>query len=405
MRIKSFQGLVPAAGRVERVAAVPYDVVDTKEARELAAANPDSLLHVSRAEIGLPDGVDPYGEEVYSTAKRNFDRLLDDGALVRESQSCMYLYQQEMGDHSQVGLVAVAHVDDYKNEIIRKHEKTRPAKEDDRTRIASVLGAHLGPVFLTYRSQIEIDAEIGRIIQSRIPDTSFIAPDGIGHTIWRVPGGGEFGKLFESVPGCYVADGHHRSAGAARVGEQRRLVNPNHSGEEDYNWFTVVLFPAEQLRVYPYNRVVADLNGHDERSFMKEVSRTFDLAVTDASPVAAPGKAKMYLAGKWHELSWNAVDADPVASLDVSILQERLLGPILGVKDPRTDPRIDFVGGIRGVSELELRVDTDRDAVAFAMHQVTVGQLMDVADAGAIMPPKSTWFEPKLRSGLFIHTF
>ncbi|MFP6874411.1 MAG: DUF1015 family protein [Verrucomicrobiales bacterium] len=405
MRIKSFKGLVPGAGRVESVAAVPYDVVDRSEAGKLAANNPDSLLHVSRAEIGLPDSVDPYSEEVYATAKRNFHRLLDEGVLVREAEPCMYLYQQNMDDHSQVGLVAVAHIDDYKNQIIRKHEKTRPAKEDDRTLIASVLGAHLGPVFLTYRSQIGIDAEICAIMQSRVPDTRFVAPDGIGHAIWRVPGGGEFGKLFESIPACYVADGHHRSASAARVGDERQAANPNHSGEEDYNWFLVVLFPADQLRVFPYNRVVADLNGHDEHSFIAEVGRTFAVSATDSGTVSVPGQAKMYLAGKWHELLWKGEDGDPVDSLDVSVLQDRLLGPILGVQDPRTDSRVDFVGGIRGNSELELRVDSGRDAVAFSMHQVSVDQLMEVADAGRIMPPKSTWFEPKLRSGLFIHTF
>ena len=405
MRIKSFRGLVPGDGRTERVAAVPYDVVDINEAKGLAAGNPDSLLNVSRAEIGLPNDTNPYADEVYFRAKQNFDGLLQRGALVRESEPCMYLYRQTMGKHSQVGLVAVAHVDDYENGVILKHENTRPVKEDDRTRIASLLSAHLGPVFLTYRGQKGIDSEVAAIIGHLLPDTRFIAEDGICHETWRIPQGGDFASLFDAVPTSYVADGHHRSASASRVCSQRQSENPQHSGEEDYNWFLVVLFPADQLMILPYNRAVADLNGHDAESFMAKVGDEFNLRLTDSEPVDAPGKAKMYFGGKWHELSWDCAGEDPVSSLDISILQDRLLSPILGINDPRTDSRIGFIGGIRGNGELEARVDSGRDAVAFSLYQVSVEQLMNVADDGSIMPPKSTWFEPKLRSGLFIHTF
>ena len=405
MRIKSFCGLVPGEGKTSRVAAVPYDVVDVTEARALADGNPDSLLNVSRAEINLPETIDPYSDGVYSMAKRNLEGLVNRRALVRESEDCMYLYRQTMGDHSQVGLVAVAHVDDYENEIILKHEKTRPAKEDDRTRLASEIGAHLGPVFLTYRGQRQIDTAVASIIDGVQPQSHFVAEDGITHEVWRIPKGKEFAELFTSVNVCYVADGHHRSASAARVCAQRKKENPNHTGQEDYNWFLVVLFPADQLKILPYNRVVSDLNGHEPAEFLQAVSKQFQVCPADSAPVDAPGKAKMYLSGQWHELSWQSSVDDPVSSLDVSVLQDRLLRPILGVNDPRTDSRIDFVGGIRGAGELEERVNNGDSRVAFALHQVSIDQLMDVADAGDIMPPKSTWFEPKLRSGLFIHTF
>ena len=405
MRIKSFCGLVPGEGKTSSVAAVPYDVVDVAEARALANGNPDSLLNVSRAEINFPETTDPYSEEVYSMAKKNLEDLVGRRALVRESDDCMYLYRQTMGDHSQVGLVAVAHVDDYENEIILKHEKTRPAKEDDRTRLASEIGAHLGPVFLTYRGQQQIDAAVTSTIDGVQPHSHFVAEDGITHEVWRVSEGKEFTELFNSVNVCYVADGHHRSASAARVCAQRKKENPNHTGQEDYNWFLVVLFPADQLKILPYNRVVRDLNGHAPEQFLQAVSQQFKVCPTDSAPVDAPGKAKMYLSGQWYEISWQRSVDDPVSSLDVSVLQDRLLRPILGVNDPRTDSRIDFVGGIRGTAELVDRVDNGDSRVAFALHQVSIDQLMDVADAGDIMPPKSTWFEPKLRSGLFIHTF
>ncbi len=405
MRIRSFQGLVPAEGRAEAVAAVPYDVVDRDEAAALAAGNPDSLLHVSRADIGLPPDTPPYSDAVYAAAKANLDGLQERGALVREGEPCVYLYRQTMGDHSQVGVVAVVHIDDYRDDIIRKHEKTRPAKEDDRTRLASTLGAHLGPVFLTYKEQGAIDEAVREVMGARGADIDFVSPDGVGHSLWKIPGGGEFVALFDSVPVAYVADGHHRSASAARVGAERREANPDHSGEEDYNWFLAVLFPGEQLKVLPYNRVVADLNGLGPEGVLAAARERFDVEVAEDKVPARAGEARMYLAGTWYRLRWGQAGGDPVAALDVSVLQDRFLAPVLGVDDPRTNPRIDFVGGIRGTGELEARVDSGRDAVAFSMYPVGVEQLMAIADAGAVMPPKSTWFEPKLRSGLFIHTF
>jgi uncharacterized protein (DUF1015 family) len=405
MRIKSFCGLVPGEGKTERVASVPYDVVNVEEARALADGNAESLLNVSRAEIQFPEGVDPYSEQVYARAKSNFDRLTRNGSLVRESGECMYLYRQRMGGHSQVGIVAVAHVDDYENEVILKHEKTRPAKEDDRTRLASEIGAHLGPVFLTYRGHPKIDAAVSSIIDQSVPQASFTAEDGIQHEVWRIADSNEFTNLFSSVEVCYVADGHHRSASAARVCSLRKSGNADHTGQEDYNWFLVVLFPADQLNILPYNRVVKDLNDHDPEELLRAISKDFQINDSDIAPVNSPGKAKMYLSGQWYELSWENPGEDPVSSLDVSVLQDRLLHPILGVKDPRTDSRIDFVGGIRGNEELQSRVDSGKSAVAFSLYQVSIDQLMSVADAGHIMPPKSTWFEPKLRSGLFIHTF
>jgi uncharacterized protein (DUF1015 family) len=405
MRIRAFAGLVPGEGKAAAVAAVPYDVVDRAEAAKLAEGNPDSLLHASRADISLPAGTDPYADEIYTTARANLDALQERGALVRESEPCLYLYRQTMGEHSQIGLVAVAHIDDYRDDIIRKHEKTRPAKEDDRTRLASTLEAHLGPVFLTYKERPEIDTLVSSIIDSRPADTDFVAADGIGHSVWRIPGGDELVALFDGVPLSYVADGHHRSASASRVGAERRAANPDHTGEEDYNWFLTVLFPGDQLKVLPYNRVVADLNGLEPEELFAEASKRFDVQIADNSVPTQAGEVRMYLAGTWYALKWEQEGDDPVDSLDVSVLQDRLLEPVLGIDDPRTNSRVDFVGGIRGTKELENRVDSGRDAVAFSLYPVTVDQLIAIADAGAIMPPKSTWFEPKLRSGLFIHTF
>lgn len=404
MRIRAFAGLVPANGKAEQVAAVPYDVVDRSEAAALAEGNPDSLLHVSRADIAVPEDTDPYADEVYQKAAENLAALQERGSLVRESEACVYLYRQTMGDHSQTGLVAVTHVDDYLNDIIRKHEKTRPTKEDDRTRVASTLNAHLGPVFLTYREQADIDAAVAELT-SAAPDVDFMAPDGIGHSVWRVPGGGPFAELFEQVPLSYVADGHHRSASAARVGAERRAANPDHTGEEDYNWFLSVLFPGNQLKVLPYNRVVADLGGKSAAEVLAAAEELFNVTPSDSTELEGPGAVKMYLEGQWYTLAWDQAGEDPVHSLDVSVLQERFLEPVLDIDDPRTNNRVDFVGGIRGTGELEQRVDSGRDAVAFSMYPVSVDQLIAIADAGEIMPPKSTWFEPKLRSGLFIHTF
>ena len=392
------------ASLVSRVACVPYDVVDRNEAAALARGNPNSLLHVDRAEIDLPESVDPYSPQVYEKALENFQMLQTDGTLMREGAPCVYLYQQRMGNHVQTGVAAVCHIEDYENDVIKKHEKTRRDKEDDRTRLIDKISADTGPVFLTYRDSAEIDALVAAV-KTQAPLYDFTAPDGIQHTVWRVVGGNGIVAAFAKIPVSYVADGHHRTASAVRVGRERRAGNPNHTGAENYNWFLAVLFPASQLQILPYNRSVHDLNGFTPETFFAEVSKTFTVTENAVPAPAGPGTVSMYLAGKWHGFTWTpAPDADPIARLDVTVLQDRLLATVLGIDDPRTSKRIDFVGGIRGTDELVRMVDSGRGAVAFSMHPTTVTQLMDIADANQIMPPKSTWFEPKLRSGLFIHT-
>ncbi len=406
LRVKPFQGLRPKADLVAEVACVPYDVVNTEEAAILALGKPHSLLHVDRAEIGLPPETDPYSPQVYAAAWENFTALQRSGVLIRETEPCMYLYQQRMGSQVQTGIAAVCHIEDYENDLIKKHEKTRKDKEDDRTRLIDTLSADTGPVFLTYRDTAEINGFVAQWTQRTAPLYDFLAPDGIQHTVWRVPAGAEFVSAFDRVPAAYVADGHHRTASAVRVGRERRAKNPQHQGTEDYNWFLAVLFPASQLRILPYNRAVKDLHGHSLDAFLKAVGSVFRLQ-SNSSPIpAAPGEIRMYVAGQWHGLGWQpAPDADPISRQDVTALQERLLAPILGIDDPRTSKRIDFIGGIRGTDELVKLVDSGKAAVAFSLYPTTVEQLMDIADAGQIMPPKSTWFEPKLRSGLFVHTF
>ena len=407
MRIQAFRGLTPRPDLAAAVAAVPYDVVNTEEARELASGRPYDLLHVDRAEIDLPPDTDPYADIVYATAAKNLQQLIAGGILQRESAPVLYLYQQQMGSHVQTGLIAACHIDDYGNDIIKKHEKTRKVKEDDRTRLVDTLSAHTGPIFLTYKDRADVDARVNAILTGEAPLFDFTAPDGIAHRVWRVTDAAPFVAAFGEVDFSYVADGHHRSASAWRVGTERRAKNPAHTGSEDYNWFLGVLFPASQLQILPYNRLVHDLNGRSPDEFVAAVkSAGFTISDTAAKSPSAPGSVQMYLGGKWHAVSWDAAGiTDPVESLDVSVLQNRLLGPILGIDDPRTNERIEFVGGIRGTAELEKRVDNGEAAVAFSMYPTTVAQLMAIADAGQIMPPKSTWFEPKLRSGLVVQTF
>lgn len=405
MLIKAFSGLIPEPDKIESVAAVPYDVVNRDEAAILAEGNPESLLNVSRAEITLPSTADPYSDEVYLRAKNNFEDLQAKNVLKRESEPCMYLYRQIMGSHSQTGLVAVSHIDDYRDGAILKHEKTRPVKENDRTTLALTLRAHLGPVFLTYRNNLGIDHSVKQVTELSNPHFKFTAEDGVEHIIWRVPGGRNFQELFSALPSAYIADGHHRSASAARVGAELRGQNESHTGEEDYNWFLTVFFPDDQLNVLPYNRTITDLNGYSDYEFIERVKSLVPLNEADDGEPAGVGETRMFLSGRWYSLIWDQIGNDPVNSLDVSILQDRILDPVLGVKDPRTDNRIDFIGGIRGTQELVRRVEGGSAAVAFSMYPVEVSQLMSIADSGEIMPPKSTWFEPKLRSGLFIHTF
>jgi uncharacterized protein (DUF1015 family) len=404
MRIHPFQGLVPTPAQAAGVACVPYDVVNAAEAAVLAAGKPHSLLHVDRAEIDLPPATNPYSDVVYAKARENFQSLQKSGVLVRESGPSLYIYEQQMGSHRQRGLVAGCHVDDYDAGLIKKHEKTRKDKEDDRTKLIDTLSADTGPVFLTYRDSAAVTALVEAKTKEK-PQHDFVAPDGIRHRAWRIADPAAWTQAFGAVPVTYIADGHHRAASAARVARLRRERNAKHTGNEEYNWFLCVLFPASELKILPYNRIIPDLHGRTPAEFLAAVKSLFGLTENAAPSPAKVGDVSMYLGGKWYGLRC-PVDpkADPVARLDVSVLQDRLLAPLLGIDDPRTNKRIDFVGGIRGTGELVKRVDAE-GGVAFSLYPVTLQQLMDIADAGQIMPPKSTWFEPKLRSGLFIHTF
>jgi uncharacterized protein (DUF1015 family) len=405
MRIRSYRALRPLPELAGQIASVPYDVVNTAECRTLVEGNPLSMLRVARSDLEFPDATDPYSDPVYARAKENFAALISGGHLIRESAPCLYIYQQQMGAHVQTGVAALCHVEDYDNNVIKKHEKTRKDKEDDRVRHTSTLSANPGPVFLTYRDQSAINALIGSAISGE-PLLNFTATDGIRHTVWRVDAPEQLVTAFRQVPCVYIADGHHRAASAARVARERRGTNPAHTGEEDYNWFLTVLFPAKQLRILPYNRLVTDLQGRSARQLLAELGRIGPVTSTTQPAPAAPGSVHFYLEGRWHALALNPPPgADPVSRLDVSLLQDKVLAPLLGIDDPRTSKRIDFVGGIRGTKYLEDAVNSGRAAIAFSMHAVTIEQLMDISDAGQIMPPKSTWFEPKLRDGLFMHQF
>ena len=380
LRIKAFQGLRPAPELVEEVACVPYDVVDREESAALAAGRPHTLLHVDRAEIDLPPETDPYSPAVYARALESFLALQQHGALMRESEPCLYLYQQRMGNHVQTGVAAVCHIEDYENDIIKKHEKTRPDKEADRTRLIGAISADTGPVFLTYRDDARIDALVAGT-QRGAPLYDFTAPDGVGHTVWRIAGGAALVELFKEVECSYVADGHHRTASAVSVGRERRAANPQHTGEEEYNWFLAVLFPANQLQILPYNRAVHDLNGHTKDSFLAAVGNAFTLRAGGSASPTLPGEIRMYLDGAWYDLAWKpARDSDPISQLDVSALQDLVLAPILGIDDPRTSKRIDFIGGIRGPGELTRLVDSGKAAVAFSMFPTTVEQLIAIAE-------------------------
>jgi uncharacterized protein (DUF1015 family) len=404
MQIRPFQAWCARPDLAAQVAAVPYDVVDTDEARALAAGNPLSFLHVSRAEIDMPAGINPYSDAVYTQGHDVLQKFKQDGTLIHEQAHQLYLYRQTMGQHVQRGIVACCSTVDYERQIIKTHEKTRQDKEDDRTRHIKAHHAQSGPVFLIYRDSAAIQALV-RETERQPPLFDFVAPDGIGHAGWRFAAPAAVSAAFRSVPAAYIADGHHRAAAAVRVARERRAANPAHSGEEDYDWFLGVLFPASEVQILPYNRLVRDLNGQSPDTFLRAVRARFTVRSTQKASPAAPGTVCMFLAGAWHELSWTLPPGtSPEGRLDVSVLQERLLDPILGIADPRTSKRIEFVGGIRGTAELEQRVASGRHAVAFSMHPTTASQMMEIADVGGIMPPKSTWFEPKLRDGLFVHT-
>jgi uncharacterized protein (DUF1015 family) len=404
--IRPFRALRPRASRAQSVASVPYDVVNTDEARALAEGNPLSFLHVSRPEIDLPPGTDIHSDAVYRKAVENFESLISNCPLEKEAEPSLYLYRLIMGDHEQVGIVAVCSIDEYDNGIIRKHERTRRDKEDDRTRHMLMLKAQTGPVFLTYRRQSEIDEQVAEAITAE-PLFDLTAADGVRHTIWRLDQTDALVQGFASVPLLYIADGHHRAASASRARAELKEQSFAHTGKEDYNYFLTVIFPDSQVQILAYNRTVHDLNGLTKEEFLDEIRSQFTINENASPEPRQRGHWSMYLDGKWYSLQLSPAATQPagtVASLDVSILQDRLLDPILGIKDVRTDKRIDFIGGLRGTKELERLVNEGKAAVAFSLYPTTVAELLMVSDANEIMPPKSTWFEPKLRDGLLIHT-
>jgi uncharacterized protein (DUF1015 family) len=404
--IRPFNALRPQAERAPQVAAVPYDVVNTEEARLLASGNPWSFLHVSRPEIDLPAGTPIYSDEVYTKAGDNFARLIKNCPLVVEETPSLYLYRLVMGDQEQIGVVACCSLDEYDSDIIRKHERTRRDKEDDRTRHIMVLRAQTGPVFLTYRATPRIDSLVADALRGNPPLYDFVANDDIHHTIWRVPNYDPLVAAFKDVSNLYIADGHHRAASASRARAELREQSFANIGNEEYNFFQCVLFPDSQLQILPYNRVVRDLNGLTEEEFLSRVRESFSVTENAAPAPAERGNFGMYLGGNWYGLAVKddaKIGTGVVESLDVSILQDLMLDSILGIKDVRTDKRIDFVGGIRGIAELEKLVREGKAAVAFSLFPTTIDDLLKVSDAGEIMPPKSTWFEPKLRDGLLSH--
>ncbi|RII29285.1 MAG: DUF1015 domain-containing protein [Geobacter sp.] len=407
--IKSFQALRPPRELAEKVAALPYDVMNVEEAGAMAAGNTNSFLHVSRPEIDLPPEIDPHDDSVYLQGKRNLDDFIQRGVLVQDKQESLYVYRQRMGSITQTGLVVCASVDDYQSGVIKKHEHTRADKEEDRVKHIDLLDANDEPVFYLSRSCSEVEGIIEGVTNGA-PEYDFITDDGVAHTLWIITDPALIQRLitlFAAIPRLYVADGHHRSAAAGRVRELRRNENPLHTGQEEYNFFLTVIFPENQLNIMPYNRVVKDLNNLSVSEFIARVKACFDITPS-TTPVKPEARHHfgMYLEGNWYNLHARTEivnEIDTVSRLDVSILQDRLLNPVLGIQNPRTDKRIHFVGGIRGNDELIKLVDSGEYAVAFSLYPTSIRELIELADQDQIMPPKSTWFEPKLRSGLFVH--
>jgi uncharacterized protein (DUF1015 family) len=412
-KIKPFRGIRPPKELIEKVACLPYDVMNSDEARKMAEGNPYSLLRITRAEIDFPAGVDEHSEEVYQKSRSNFESFREKGILKQDEKEMYYIYAQTMDGKTQYGLVAGAATDDYLNGIIKKHELTRPDKEQDRMVNIRINNANIEPVFFAYPAVKEIDEIVESVVQAKDPEYDFTAEDGFGHHFWVIDDDTlteKITSLFaEKVPYTYVADGHHRTAAAALVGAEQRENNPNHTGEEEYNYFLAVHFPDDQLRIIDYNRVVKDLNGLSKQEFLAKVGENFDLE-NKGTEIFKPGKLhefSMYLDGEWYALTAHGDtydDQDPIGVLDVTILTKTILDPVLDIKDLRRSKRIDFVGGIRGLGELKRRVDNGDNEVAFALFPVSMQQLINIADSGNIMPPKTTWFEPKLRSGLVIHS-
>jgi uncharacterized protein (DUF1015 family) len=407
--IKPFKGVRPKKEVAEKVAALPYDVMNTEEAIQMAAGNDVSFLHISRPEIDLPHGTDVHSAQVYAKGRENLQKFMERGVLMQDEGDSYYVYRQKMGKLTQTGLVVCAGVDDYQSGTIKKHELTRADKEDDRVHHIDALNANDEPVFYTYRNDPAITAAIDKVT-SGAPVYDFTTGDGVSHALWTITDGtliDELTRRFAAIPTLYVADGHHRSAAASRVRDLRKDANPKHTGKEEYNFFLTVIFPDNEMTIMPYNRVVKDLNGRSIAEFIARVADKFE--VTPVKAPLSPARRHqfgMFLAGKWYELiprEESFPEEDPVASMDVSILQDNLLSPVLGVRNPRTDQRIHFVGGIRGIEELERVVNSGEYEVAFSLFPTSIDELMALADQDKIMPPKSTWFEPKLRSGLFLH--
>ncbi len=410
--VRAFKAVRPATDLASSVAALPYDVMNSEEARQMVVGNPHSFLHVDKAEIDLDPAIDLYDTCVYEKARDNLNEMIQKGVFLQDDKPCLYLYKQVMNGRAQIGIVGCTAVDDYLENRIKKHELTRADKEQDRINHVDFCDANTGPIFLTYRAKASIDQMVAEVMAAKAPVYDFVSEDGITHTVWVIDNEALCDKIcneFAGIDSLYIADGHHRSASAVRVGQKRRQTNPDYSGNEEFNFFLSVIFPDNHLYIMDYNRIVKDLNGNTVEQFLDKVSEKFTVTPYEGEGVLKPSKKHtygMYLDGKWMLLEAKEGSFDkenPVSRLDVSILQENLLHPILGIGDPRTDKRIDFVGGIRGLQTLADRVDSGAMAVAFSMYPTTMDDLMDIADAGAIMPPKSTWFEPKLRSGLFIH--
>jgi uncharacterized protein (DUF1015 family) len=412
-RVKAFRGLRPPVEIAAQLASRPYDVMNSAEARIEADGNQYSLLHVTKAEIDLAEGIDEHSQEVYDKVVENFNDFKQKGWLVKDDKAKLYIYAQTMDGRTQYGIVGCAHVDDYFNNVIKKHELTRKDKEDDRMIHVNITNANVEPVFFAYPAHQEIDQIVENIVKNEKPVYDFVAKeDGFGHTFWVIEDEKTVARIEEifekEIPALYVADGHHRTAAAARVGQERRASNPNHTGNEEYNYFMAVIFPDSQLKIIDYNRVVKDLNGLTEEEFLAKLNDTF-VVEKAGKEIYKPSKLhefSMYLGGEWYKMTAKEGtydDNDPIGVLDVTILSNNVLDKVLDIKDLRTSKRIDFVGGIRGLGELQRRVDNGEMKVAFALYAVSMQQLINIADSGNIMPPKTTWFEPKLRSGLVIH--
>jgi len=409
--LKAFKGIRPIRDKAAQIASRPYDVLNRAEAFQEAKGNPWSFLHVIKPEIDLPDSIDEHDPEVYRKGSANFQKMIADGIFFTDDSDLLYVYAQTMDGRTQYGIVGCASIDDYINNVIREHELTRPDKEEDRKNHIRESNVNYEPVFFAYPAVAEIDNIVAKITTS-LAEYDFIADDGVEHQFWVMNDQATIARiieLFAAIPNTYVADGHHRTAAAAHVGEERRKANPNHTGNEEYNFFLAVHFPDNQLKIFDYNRVVKDLNGHSEEDFLKKLEEGFTVQCkgTDEYCPAALHEFSMYLGGKWYSLTalpgaYN--DNDPIGCLDVTALSDLVLTPLLDITDLRNSKRIDFVGGIRGLGELKRRVDSGEMAVAFALYPVSMKQLIDISDTGNIMPPKTTWFEPKLRSGLVVHS-